>query len=289
MLKFLLGAALALSSLSATEETQEQGIQISPTQSYLKLLYNHSDTLGPFGKASEGEIEIIRDPETIQQIEAQARRKTGIVYQDKFWILLNDPVRFPSGKTGIYSRLLWVNSLEGTPGVAVLPILPDGRIALNFNYRHATRSWEIELPRGGINKGESIKEACKREVKEETGKVISHLEYLGDMTPDSGMTNTVVPIYLAKVIAEEASHPEESEAIKAVLAFTIEEIKEGYRKGYLLVSKDDTQIKVPLRDPFLAFALFQAEIRNVIKETPNNLFPDPSTDRHLSKIIFELH
>ena len=135
------------------------------------------------------------------------------------------------------------------------------------NYRHATRSWELELPRGGVNKGESIKEACKREVKEETGKVISHLEYLGDMTPDSGLTNTVVPVYLARVAGEESPNPEDSEAIKAVLAFTIEEIKEGYRNGYLLINTGETSEKVPLRDPFLAYALFQAEIRHVLGET----------------------
>lgn len=256
MIKYLVCLALAWGPFLTAQEND--------TGSYLNLLYKYADTLGPFGSSAQGEIEIVRDPALIAQIESQTGRKAGIIHQDRFWILLNDPVRFPSGKLGIYSRLLWRGSLQGTPGVAVLPLLPDGKIVLNYNYRHATRSWEMELPRGGVNPGESIKEACKREVKEETGKVISHLEYLGDMTPDSGMTNSVIPIYLAKVSGEESARPEESEAIRAVLGFTLDEIKEGYRNGYLLIHTPSGVEKIPLRDPFLAFALFQAEIRHLL-------------------------
>ena len=42
-------------------------------------------------------------------------------------------------------------------------------IVVNLNYRHATRSWEIELPRGMRRSKESLREASARELKEETG------------------------------------------------------------------------------------------------------------------------
>ncbi len=136
MIKYLVCLVLAWVPFITPLVAQENA-----TGNYLKLLYKYADTLGPFGSSANGEMEIIRDPALITQIEAQTGRKAGIIHQGPYWILLNDPVRFPCGNTGIYGRLLWVNSLEGTPGVAVLPILPDGRIVLNYPKNNAESPW----------------------------------------------------------------------------------------------------------------------------------------------------
>ncbi len=258
MRKLIIPLFLFVASLGAATENY---------QGYLELLQKYPETLGPMGSAARGEIEIISDPQRMQEIEKKTKRKVGIVAQDNYWIWLNDAVRFPSGKDGVYGRLLWMRSLEGTAGVAVMPILPDGKIALNRTFRHATRSWEYELPRGMIELNESLEQAALREVKEETGMVIDQLHFLGKMAVDTGLTNTAVPIFMAKVVRKEESSPEESEAIAAIEAFSIDAIKEGYRNGYLSwtdASGNTTQIL--LRDPFLTFALFQAQVRDLLEE-----------------------
>jgi len=93
--------------------------------------------------------------------------------------------------------------------------------------------------------------------------VVDDLVLLGEMLPDSGLTNSIVPVFFAKVKQQQEATPEDSEAIAAIEAFTIQEIKQGFIDGYLTVSIDGNQEKIPLRDSFLAFALLQAELRSL--------------------------
>jgi ADP-ribose pyrophosphatase len=236
----------------------------SHLDSYFEYLNTYSATLGPWGDAANGEIEIIRDIEKITEIEQMAGRQVGIIAKDKYFIWINDAVQFPNGKYGVYGRILWVASLQRSSGVAVMPILPDGKIALNRNFRHATRSWEYELPRGTINADETIHAAAVREVKEETGMEIDELHLLGNMAVDSGFTNSVIPIFLAKVLSLGESECEDSEAIAAIEPFTVEELKQGLVSGYLTATVDGKPCQVHLRDPFLAFAILQAELQSLL-------------------------
>lgn len=232
--------------------------------SYLNYLETYPQTLGPNGSYEKGEIEIIRDQSRIGEIEKLTQRNVGIIAEDKYWIWFNDAVRFPNGTYGVYSRVLWKQALKNLAGVAVLPVLPGGKIALNRNFRHATRSWEYELPRGGLMEGESPEEGALRETQEETGLLVDHLEFLGYINPDSGMTGSVVPVYLAKITEKTLATPEDSEAIAGIDTFTVNELKQGFLKGYLIKEIANEQIKINLRDPFLSFALFQWEIRNIV-------------------------
>ncbi len=249
MKKFLIVCVLSLHTLWAEGDKAL----------YLQYLKQY-EVLKPLGNVAQGEIEIITDQETMEKLEKIMGRKVGIVAQDKYWIWINDAVHFPSGKDGIYGRILNQQALKGLCPAAVMPILPDGRIVLVRQYRHCTRSWEYELPRGGANPEESTQAVAIREAKEETGMVVDQLSLLGTMALDTGMTNTVVPIYSAKVVAKEEATPEESEAIASIEAFSVQELKQGYIDGYLI--EKNSGAKIPLRDPFLAFALFQAELRN---------------------------
>ena len=148
--------------------------------------------------------------------------------------------------------------------MAVLPILPSGRIILNLNYRHATRSWELELPRGGVASQETMEAAALRELKEETGMVASSLILLGRIAPDSGALSSVIPVFLGKVSEQTESDTEYSEAIAAALSFTKEELRQGLIQGFLEVSIEGKNQQVPLRDGFLTFALYQAELRKLL-------------------------
>lgn len=140
-----------------------------------------------------------------------------------------------------------------------------GKIVLNRNFRHATRSWEYELPRGARNANETTEEAAIREVKEETGMVIQDLQLLGNIAPDSGVLNTVEPVFLAKVTHQGKSEREDSEAIAEIEAFSVAELKKGFMDGYLIATIDNQKHRIPLRDPFLAYALLLAEIKQYIK------------------------
>jgi ADP-ribose pyrophosphatase len=243
--------------------------------SYLKQLSQ------PNGNYREGEIEIVIDPANISKIqEIQENRliqkgfspdkaaefsRIGIVSEDQYWIWLRDAVYFPKGVPGTYDRLLWKSELKNkSSGVAVLPILPSGNVVLILNYRHTTRSWELELPRGRMNLQETLEEAALRELKEETGFIASSVTFLGEIATDTGVLSSVIPVFIGKISAQEVSNPEYSEAISDVISFTKDELKAGFIKGFLEISVEGKKKQVPLRDAFLTFALFQAEIHGLL-------------------------
>lgn len=257
MRPFLLFLCLLAAPLNASDASRQQ---------YLELISRHPAAASPQGVAANGEIEIILDPHKMAVIEKRTGRDVGVVAQDNYWIWLNDACLFPNGKEGVYGRILWVKSLESTPGVAVMPIMPDGTIVLNCNFRHATRTWEIELPRGGINKDESIEAAARRETVEETGMVIDSLYLLGELPPDTGISNTVVPIFAAKVVKQETPEREDSEAIEEILTLSPDTIKKAFVKGYHTCKIRGVETPVYFRDPFLAYALLLYELRSVKPE-----------------------
>lgn len=228
---------------------------------YLELIQSSPKLINPQGEHAKGEIQIVTNPEEMAAIEKNTGRDVGIVMRDKYWLWVNDACVFPNGTKGVYGRILWVNSLEGCPGVAVMPVTSDGKVILNCNFHHATRSWEIELPRGGINIGEDPEIAAKRETIEETGMLVNDLILLGKMPPDTGLTNTIVPIYMAKVIEKQDSQPEDSEAIEEILCLSVSEIKQAFLRGYYEHKVRGAQKQIPFRDPFLAYAILIYELK----------------------------
>ena len=244
--------------------------------------FSYSQKLGGAkGNFRKGEIEVVVDPAEIARIQkmqeerllkkgliasdAASWSKIGIINEDQYWVWLRDAVYFPKGIPGTYDRFVSKNELRsGVTGVAVLPVLPSNKIALNVNYRHATRSWELELPRGGIEPKETIEAAACREVQEETGLIVSSVIFLGNMAPDTGILSSVVPVFMGKISAEGQATPEFSEAISGIIAFTKQELEEGFSQGFVELFVEGKKQRVPLRDPFLTFALFQAQIRKLL-------------------------
>jgi ADP-ribose diphosphatase len=230
-------------------------------QQYLELIKDFPNVIQPQGNAAHGEIEIIIDKIKMAAIEKTTGRDVGIIAQDRFWIWINDACLFPNGREGVYGRILWVKSLESSPGVVVMPVMQDGSILLNCNFRHATRSWEIELPRGCIEIGEDLIAAAKRETMEETGMIIDSLSFLGEIPPDSGLTNTVVSIFAANVVRKEEAKKEESEAIEEILALSLDEIKQAFLSGYHDCKIRGTEMRIAFRDPFLAYAIIMYDLK----------------------------
>jgi ADP-ribose pyrophosphatase len=149
-------------------------------------------------------------------------------------------------------------------GVAVLPILPSGQMILILTFRHATRVWELELPRGGMEPGETQEEAALRELKEETGFIASSTAFLGEIATDSGIHSSVTPVFLGRIAAQERPDTEYSEAIAGTVCLTKEEAYEGLARGFLEVSINDQKKQAFLRDAFLTFALLQAQVRKLL-------------------------
>lgn len=137
-----------------------------------------------------GGIEILTEPDAV-------RAAGGVLYEDRYVVLLRDPVRFPDGTTGTYIR-----SISPTPeqGCVVLPLL-DGQVVLIEHFRHATRSWQWEVPRGFATPGMEPGANAAKELREEIGAVALEIVPLGELHPDTGVTADRVSLFAARIEA----------------------------------------------------------------------------------------
>jgi ADP-ribose pyrophosphatase len=114
------------------------------------------------------------------------------VYEDSYVIVIRDAVRFRDGRHGPYVRFL-----RASPGTSagVLPLLPDGRVMLIRHFRHASRRWQWEIPRGFPDGAADSATTARQELWEELGVRVGSVELLGRMDNDGSPDD----IYLARL------------------------------------------------------------------------------------------
>ncbi len=185
-----------------------------------------------FANPSEGGIAILLDEVEIREAETKMAQlleskgmpaewaRVGIALQDQYVFMLRDAVRFPGGFLGTYFRLI---SEEDDPhGVAVLPYYQQ-QVLLIRHFRHATRTWHLEIPRGFGTKGLSSEENARRELEEEIGATISRLFSLGQTYPNTGMTSECDELFFAEV--ESYGDVDTQEAITELLPTSVPEFE----------------------------------------------------------------
>jgi len=123
------------------------------------------------------------------------------------------------------------------PGsVVVLPVLPDRRIVLIRQYRHATRQFLWELVAGRMERGENPRRAAGRELIEETGYRAKRFRVFLDVFPTPGFLEERMYILLAEGLTLGEAEPEEDEKI-TVKSFTRKELEKMIRNGTLRDAK----------------------------------------------------
>lgn len=97
--------------------------------------------------------------------------------------------------------------------VCVLPVY-EGRVIAIEQYRHALDSWELELPCGGIEPGETPEAAGRRELLEETGFVAGEMVYLGKYYTNQGYSSAACSVFFTKCTARGPASRDETELIR---------------------------------------------------------------------------
>src|SRR6266849_2934072 len=129
------------------------------------------------------------------------------VYEGTIFGIRHDEVIEPSG-------IRATRELITHPGsVVVLPVLPDGRIVLIQQYRHAARQYLWELVAGRMDPGETPRQAAARELIEETGYRAKRFGIFLDVFPTPGFLEERMYILLAEGLTAGEAEPEEDEKI----------------------------------------------------------------------------
>ncbi|MCK8520278.1 NUDIX hydrolase [Aquimarina sp. D1M17] len=126
--------------------------------------------------------------------EGYLRIKKGTISHDRFDD--NSPVIYDReilDKSGFATVLLYEENTE--------------QIILIKQFRYPTieldGGWILEIPAGGIENGEDPKECAIREVYEETGYVVEHLELINSSYTSPGISNERMYLYFAEVHEEQ--------------------------------------------------------------------------------------
>jgi len=129
------------------------------------------------------------------------------IYEGAVFGIRRDEVIEPSGVRATREVITHPGS------VVVLPVLPDGKILLIQQYRHATRQYLWELVAGRMDPGETPKVAAARELIEETGYRAKRLRVFLDVFPTPGFLEERMFILLAERLTAGEAEPEEDEKI----------------------------------------------------------------------------
>jgi ADP-ribose pyrophosphatase len=187
-----------------------------------------------------------RAAERLQKAGAPAEwAQVGVAFRDQYVLLLRDAVRFPDGSLGTYIRT--VQPEHSFQGVVVLPVWQD-QVLLIRHFRHATRTWHLEIPRG-FGMDPDARQSATNELKEEIGAAGIKLVDLGETYPDAGIDSSSVAFFYASI--DSYGKPELHEGITDILPTPVSELERMTRDG-------------ELKDGYLLTAYGLAKARNLI-------------------------
>lgn len=122
-----------------------------------------------------------------------------------------------------YEAALEALGSTGAPdpdAVCIVPLLPDGSVLLEREFRYPLNSWCVSLPAGLIDAGESLEEAVARELAEETGyrlRADAPLPVRALPQPgfsSTGLTEENVQVVFAQVEPAGQARPDSAELIE---------------------------------------------------------------------------
>ena len=126
--------------------------------------------------------------------EKQLERKE--IYKGHIVNLVCDKVMLPDGNTAIREVCLHIGA------VCVIPLLDDGTVIMERQYRYPHGRVFFEIPAGKLDTpDEDTLEAAKRELREETGAVAKKYTDLGEMIPSPAILAEKIRMYLAEDIS----------------------------------------------------------------------------------------
>lgn len=154
----------------------------------------------------------------------ESQLSTEQIYKGSLLDVRRDEITLPNGKTSTREYIKH-------PGAAcIIPVLPDGKIALIKQYRYPVQTEMIELPAGKLDPGEEPEDCARRELEEEIGYSANKLIFVCNIHPAIGFASEKMWIYLAEDLVkttENTDHDEFLEIMPTSLAEAVKMVWDG--------------------------------------------------------------
>ena len=147
-----------------------------------------------------------KDPLTEETLESR------LAYEGVCLKVYVDRVRCPDGHVAPREYLRH-------PGaVMTIPLLDDGQLVLERQYRYPLRRSMIEFPAGKIDPGEDVLACAQRELLEETGYRARDWTHLGGFHNAIGYCDEKIEVYLARGLTLDRAANHDGEVIEILTA-----------------------------------------------------------------------
>ncbi|MBC8119803.1 MAG: NUDIX hydrolase [Burkholderiaceae bacterium] len=145
-------------------------------------------------------------------------------FEGVFLRLYVDTVRAADGHVGTREYLRH-------PGaVMIVPLLPNGQVVLERQFRYPLKRTQVEFPAGKIDAGESPLACAKRELLEETGYRAAQWSYLGGLHNAIAYSDEKIEMFLAEDLTHEGATLDAGEAIE-VFTSSWQQLMQWVREG----------------------------------------------------------
>jgi len=167
-------------------------------------------------------------PAETHLVETLVSRETP--YEGKFLKIRRDTVALPNGNQGVREYVVH-------PGaVVVIPLLDDGRVLLERQFRYPVGRVMTEFPAGKQDPGEDPLVCGKRELLEETGYTAREWACAGALHLAIAYSTEIIHIFFARGLSAGARQLDQDEFLD-VCSARPEELYEACRKGEVTDAK----------------------------------------------------
>jgi ADP-ribose pyrophosphatase len=152
------------------------------------------------------------------------------VFEGDLLHVYQDHARLPDGKVKIREYI-------AHPGaVVIIPLLDNGELVLERQFRYPLHQDFYELPAGKIDSGEDPLVCAQRELLEETGYTAKSWRYLATLHPCIGYSNEKLIYYLAQELTFEGANLDDGEYLE-IFTLTPAEALEWVKEGKITDNK----------------------------------------------------
>jgi ADP-ribose pyrophosphatase len=152
------------------------------------------------------------------------------VFEGDLLHVYQDHARLPDGKVKIREYI-------AHPGaVVIIPLLDNGELVLERQFRYPLHQDFYELPAGKIDSGEDPLVCAQRELLEETGYTAKSWRYLATLHPCIGYSNEKLIYYLAQQLTFEGANLDDGEYLE-IFTLTPAEALEWVKEGKITDNK----------------------------------------------------
>ena len=171
---------------------------------------------------------------------AETRIDGRPVYQGALLDVRRDRVRLPDGGESVREYVVH-------PGaVLVVPVLDDGRLIVERQFRYPLQRVFLEFPAGKIDPGEAPEDTARREMIEETGYAVERLVPLAVLHPVISYSTEAIRCYVGEGLRAVGAALDAGEYLE-VEAMSVDALCEALDRGEISDAKTMTALLMYVR------------------------------------------